>query len=173
MNIPQAKALKLINKMNTPISDITTTGMNNYDSISNISLYIPRVFKNIGAKRIESVFRILRLGKVSAVNFTPKVGKQGHYNSVSIHFDYWYDNVAARNFQERVIEGKEARIVYDDPWFWTVQEFKPLAQKVTTSTELCKGCEYITQLEERIRKLEKEVQTLEDELDSVYNNDRW
>jgi uncharacterized protein (UPF0335 family) len=54
-----------------------------------------------------------------------------------------------------------------------VQEFKPSAQKATASPELCKGCDYIAQLEERIRKLEKEVQTLEDELDSVYNNDRW
>jgi hypothetical protein len=157
--------------MNTAISDITTSPRMNNNSIANISLYIPRVFKNIGAKRIESVFNSLRLGKVRAVNFTPKVGKQGHYNSVSIHFDYWHDNVAARNFQERVIEGKEARIVYDDPWFWNVQEFKPVVQKVAEAP--CKGCEYIAQLEERIRKLEKEVQTLEDELVSVYNNDRW
>jgi len=159
--------------MNTPISDITTSPrMNNYDnSIANISLYIPRVFKNIGGKRIEGIFNSLRIGKVRAVNFTPKVGKHGHYNSVSIHFDYWYDNVAARNFQQRVIEGKEARIVYDDPWFWTVQEFKPVAQKASASQ--CQGCKYTIQLEERIRKLEKEIQTLEDELDSVYNNDRW
>jgi len=158
--------------MNTPISDITTSPrMNDYNGIANISLYIPRVFKNISGKRIEGIFHSLRIGKVRAVNFTPKVGKHGHYNSVSVHFDYWYDNVAARNFQERVIAGKEARIVYDDPWFWIVQEFKPVAQKAATAP--CQGCEYIAQLEERIRKLEKEVQTLEDELVSVYNNDRW
>ena len=161
--------------MNTPISDITSSPrMNDYDSITNISLYIPRVFKNISGKRIKAIFHSLRIGKVRVVNFTPKVGKHGHYNSVSIHFDYWYDNVAARNFQERVIAGNEARIVYDDPWFWIVQEFKPVApaaQKAPTAQ--CKGCEYIAQLEERIRNLEKEVQTLEDELVSVYNNDRW
>jgi len=155
--------------MNTPISDITTSHrMNNYDnSIANISLYIPRVFKNIGGKRIENVFHNLRIGKVRAVNFTPKVGKQGHYNSVSIHFDYWYDNVAAHNFQERVIAGNEARIVYDDPWFWIVQEFKP---KPAAPTKVCQGCEYIAILEQRNRDLEERVYELEEELARVYDN---
>jgi hypothetical protein len=168
LNIHQAKALKLINKMNSPISDITTSPrMSDYSSIANISLYIPRVFKNIGGKRIEDIFHSLRIGKVRAVNFRPKVGKHGHYNSVSIHFDYWYDNVAARNFQQRVIEGKEAIIVYDDPWFWTVLEFKPVAQNASPSYQ---GCKNTVQLEDRIRKLEKEVQTLEDELVLAYNS---
>jgi hypothetical protein len=161
--------------MNTPISDITTSPrMNNDNNIANISLYIPRVFKNISGKRIEGIFQSLRIGKVRAVNFTPKVGKHGHYNSVSVHFDYWYDNVAARNFQQRVTEGKEARIVYDDPWFWIVQEFKPVAptaQKVAATP--CKGCEYIAQLEQHNLELQGMIYTLEDELASVYyNNDR-
>ena len=159
--------------MNTPIS---SSRMDN--SIANISLYIPRVFKNIGAKRIESVFHNLRIGKVSAVNFTPKVGKHGHYNSVSIHFEYWYDNVAARNFQEKVIFNNGARIIYDDPWFWIVQEFRPsapTAQKLVApmAQRPCQGCEYIVALEKQNRSLEEKIHSLETELDSIYNNDRW
>jgi hypothetical protein len=162
--------------MNTPISDITTSPRMNNNSIANISLYIPRVFKNITGKRISAIFHSLRIGQVRSVNFIPKVGKQGHYNSVSIHFDYWYDNVAARNFQEKVITNKEARVVYDDPWFWIVQEFKPepasaTAQKVATAP--CKGCEYIAQLEQHNLELQGKIYALEDELASVYyNNER-
>lgn len=160
--------------MNTPISDITASPrMNDYNNIPNISLYIPRVFKNIGGKRIEAIFHSLRIGKVRSVNFTPKVGKHGHYNSVSIHFDYWYDNVAALNFQERVIQGKEARIVYDDPWFWIVQEFKPVAPSAAQKASIMAPCKRCAQLEQQIRELQGQIYDLEDELVSATHNGRW
>ena len=52
------------------------------------------------------------------------MGKDGHaFNAAYIHFEFWYDNSVARNFQERVLNpDKEARIVYEDPWYWIVLE---------------------------------------------------
>jgi len=85
-----------------------------------MSLYIPHVFMNIGEDRIEKVFEKLRLGKIKHVDFVLKPnGKSSAY----VHLDHWYDNVASVNFQERVRNpDKEARIVYDEPWYWVVLE---------------------------------------------------
>jgi hypothetical protein len=92
---------------------------------ANVSLYIPHVFANISKKRIAETFEHLRIGSVKRIDFINKKGSSDEYNTVYIHFNYWYDNIAARNFQERVLNpNMEARIVYDEPWFWIVLENK-------------------------------------------------
>jgi hypothetical protein len=75
---------------------------------------------NIGEDRIQKVFEKLRLGKIKHVDFVLKPnGKSSAY----VHLEQWYDNVASVNFQERVRNPeKEARIVYDEPWYWVVLE---------------------------------------------------
>ena len=93
--------------------------------IANISLYIPHVFANISKKTVAETFEDLRIGNVKRVDFVYKRGSNGEFNAVYIHFNRWYDNVAARNFQERVINpSMEARIIYDEPWYWIVLENK-------------------------------------------------
>lgn len=95
------------------------------DQFSNLSLYIPHVFPNYEREDVISVFEE-NIGKVKNVDFVLKSSQDGkHYNSAYIHFDYWYDTVSARNFQARVLDPKtEARIVYDEPWYWIVLENK-------------------------------------------------
>ena len=95
-------------------------------AMNNVSLYIPHVFANISKEEVINIFESLRIGKVSNIDFVNKISDQSQqYNAVYIHFEYWHDNVAARNFQERVLNpDKEARIVYDDPWYWIVLENK-------------------------------------------------
>ncbi len=75
---------------------------------------------------------------VRNVDLIPKKDSNGKsYNAAYIHFYEWCDNIAARNFQERVLDkNKEARIVYDEPWHWIVLEnktrkFKPGDRKQT------------------------------------------
>ena len=93
--------------------------------IANISLYIPHVFVNISKKTVAETFEDLRIGSVKRVDFVCKRGSNGDFNAVYIHFNHWYDNIAAHNFQERVINpNMEARIVYDEPWYWIVLENK-------------------------------------------------
>ena len=93
---------------------------------ANMSLYIPRVFSNISKERIADVFECLRLGKVNRIDFVAKMDRNNDlYNAVYVHFEYWYSNDAARNFQERLMNPeKETRVVYDDPWYWIVLENK-------------------------------------------------
>ena len=95
-------------------------------AMNNVSLYIPHVFANISKDEVINIFESLRIGKVSNIDFVIKMGDHSQqYNSAYIHFEYWHDNTAARNFQERVLNpAKEARIVYDDPWYWIVLENK-------------------------------------------------
>lgn len=107
-------------------------------AMQNISLYIPHVFPNISSTKIFDVFEDQRIGMVRNVDLIPKKDSNGKsYNAAYIHFYEWCDNIAARNFQERVLDkSKEARIVYDEPWHWIVLEnktrkFKPGDRKQT------------------------------------------
>ena len=94
-------------------------------SFNNVSLYIPHVFSNISKKTVVDTFENLKIGAVKRVDLVYKKNAGGDYNAAYIHFNYWYDNIAARNFQERVLDTtREARIVYDEPWYWIVLENK-------------------------------------------------
>jgi len=99
-------------------------------TFTNISLYIPHIFANYTKEDVTTVFENL-LGKVKNIDFVLKLGKDfKEYNAAYVHFEYWYDTIAARNFQTRVLDPNlEARLVYDEPWFWIVLENK--AQKYT------------------------------------------
>jgi len=91
-------------------------------TINNISLYIPHIFVNYSASRISDIFESQNIGKVKNVDLIEKMGKDNKpYNAAYIHFDRWYNNASSRSFQERVLDtDREARIMYDDPWFWIV-----------------------------------------------------
>lgn len=91
-----------------------------------LSLYIPHVFENISEKKIMKVFEDQCLGKVKNVDLIEKMDKNGKiYKTAFVHFDYWYDSIITRNFQERIKNpNKEARVVYHDPWFWVCFENK-------------------------------------------------
>jgi len=75
------------------------------------------------------VFETLNIGKTKQIDLVAKMGKNGvAYNSAYVHFEEWYDTIAARNFQSKVTDTtKEAKLVYEDPWYWVVLENK--AQK--------------------------------------------
>lgn len=95
-------------------------------SIKNISLFIPHVYANYTREKVMEVFDAMLIGKVKNVDFVQKMGSDGKpYNAAYIHFHEWYDNIAAHNFQSRVLNpDKEARVMYDDPWYWIVLENK-------------------------------------------------
>ena len=91
-----------------------------------MSLYIPHVFGNVTKEFMIKTIEFQDLGKVSHIDFVEKMGKNGRtHNSAFVHFDYWNNNITTNHFQERVKDvNKEARIVYNDPWFWVCFENK-------------------------------------------------
>jgi hypothetical protein len=93
-------------------------------SIEIESLYIAHVFPNIHKKKIAQLFEKLFLARIKGIDLVTKIGKDGKpYNSAYIHIDYWFDTSAAKHFQEKIrSDAKEALLVYDEPWYWIVNE---------------------------------------------------
>ena len=89
-----------------------------------LSIYIPRVFQNITKERIATILKSLDLGEVRQVDLVPRINHAGEpYNMAFIHMRLWYDSHASTNFQEKVLDPeREARVVYDDPWYWIILE---------------------------------------------------
>ena len=85
------------------------------------SLCIPRVFANISESRIRHVFNELALGQIYRVDMIERRADNGDvYKRVFIHFDKWFNNIEAQTTRQRLISGKDIKIVYDNPWFWKV-----------------------------------------------------
>jgi len=91
----------------------------NSDPALGISLCIPRVFNNIGWRRIKQIFIDLRWGFVERVDVIP----MGSYKRAFVHFapGRWNegdrDAAAALN---ALRAGDEVKIVYDEPWYWKI-----------------------------------------------------
>jgi hypothetical protein len=93
------------------------------------SLCIPRVFSNISREKIFKVFQQIQFGVIDHIDMIPirndnrnagSGGGGGSYQRVFIHFKSW--NPEANMWRERLLAGKEIKIVYHDiePYFWKV-----------------------------------------------------
>lgn len=92
-----------------------------------LSLMIPRVFPQwIDEEKIIDIFHKQQLGRVYKVSIIrlPDSKKRSYpIYQAYVYFNAWYDNEIAYNFQQRIFGVKaQARVVYDDPWFWVVFE---------------------------------------------------
>jgi hypothetical protein len=101
---------------------------------SNIpSLCIPRVFANIGEVRIRRTFGDLDLGDIERVDIVSKTTDKGEkYNRVFVHFRRWSNSANANAARERLLNGKEIKIIYDEPWFWKISAYRETARRPDT-----------------------------------------
>ena len=89
------------------------------------SLCIPRVYVNIDENRIRRIFNDLNLGVIDRIDIVRKTTDKGEQcNRVFIHFDRWYSGRNADAARERLINGQDIKVIYDDPWFWKVSAYK-------------------------------------------------
>jgi hypothetical protein len=89
------------------------------------SLCIPRVFVNIDEKRIRRIFDELNMGEIQRIDVVSKTTEKGEkFNRVFIHFKQWFSNENSDTARERLLNGKEIKIIYDDPWFWKVSAYR-------------------------------------------------
>jgi hypothetical protein len=89
------------------------------------SLCIPRVFTNWTENRIRRVFDDLGMGEIQRIDVVSKTTEKGEkFNRVFVHFKRWFANQNADMARERLLNGKEIKIVYDDPWFWKVSAYR-------------------------------------------------
>ena len=89
-------------------------------------LCIPRVYSNISESRIRRIFDDLNMGVLERVDIVPKFTNKYNekFNRVFIHYRMWNDSENARIARERLLNGKEIKIIYDDPWFWKISAYK-------------------------------------------------
>ncbi len=116
--------------MNIQAFKTQTYNMSTNNTIINVNiLCIPGVFANIGEDRIKRAFADLDIGEVTRVDIvTPKIdsaaeSKNKKFNRVFVHI-IWNDSRQAVNAQEKLSQGKEIKIVYDQPWFWKISAYK-------------------------------------------------
>ena len=89
------------------------------------SLCIPRVYPNISEGRIRKIFDELDMGVIERIDIVSKTTEKGErFNRVFIHMARWFQNGNASVARERLLGGKDIKIVYDDPWFWKVSALK-------------------------------------------------
>ena len=94
-----------------------------------LSLLIPRVFPQWTDEQvIIDIFHQQRIGRVYKVNVirVPDSKKRSYpIYQAFVYFTAWYDTEIAYNFQQRIYGPKQqARVVYDDPWYWVAFENK-------------------------------------------------
>jgi hypothetical protein len=83
------------------------------------SLCIPRVFANITKERVAFVIRDVGLGEIDHIDMVQRTAENGDkFQRVFIHFVKWGVTASAQRARERIMGGKEIKIIYDDPWFW-------------------------------------------------------
>jgi hypothetical protein len=92
---------------------------------------IPRVFPNIDEKRVRRIFDELNMGQIERVDVVSKTTEKGEkFNRVFVHFRRWFSNANADTARERLLNGKEIKIIYDEPWFWKVSAYREPEAKV-------------------------------------------
>ena len=84
------------------------------------SIVIPRVFKNIGEKRIRAIIYKLNFGFLQRVDIVPKRGKD--FNVVFLHFSAWNTNPTANAIRSRLDNGEQVKVVYEEPWYWLIKK---------------------------------------------------
>ena len=100
-----------------------------------MTLCIPRVFSNIGEKRIRSVFYALKLGHIGRIDIVSKISERGEkFNRVFIHFERWFDTENAISALKLLNDGKDIKVIYDDPWFWKVSAYHKPARRAVVAT---------------------------------------
>ena len=60
--------------------------------------------------------------KHNASKHSANKGEQ--FNRVFVHFRCWNDTENANIARERLLNGKEIKIIYDDPWFWKISAYR-------------------------------------------------
>ena len=87
------------------------------------SICIPRTFPTIRGEQTKravfKTFRDLRIGFIDRIDTVHKTDKNGErFCTVYIHLKWNMDNKLARDTRQKLVDGQEIKVVYDEPWFW-------------------------------------------------------
>lgn len=98
-------------------------------------LCIPRVHRNINETRIRNIFDELNMGTIERIDIVSKKNdKENKFNRVFIHYHEWNDSENAVIARERLLEGNDIKIIYDEPWFWKISAYREVERKPNKKT---------------------------------------
>lgn len=86
------------------------------------SIYIPHVNKIFDSQYIADIFAKNGIAQINRVAIEPYKSKGYDYNRVYVGIQFWHDTETAYNFIQRIKNPtKEAKIIYGDDNWWTVE----------------------------------------------------
>jgi hypothetical protein len=92
-------------------------------NITSPSICIPRTFTTIRGEQTKravfNTFRDLRIGYIDRIDTVHKTDQRGdRYCTVYIHLRWNMANSLARETRQKLLDGQDIKVVYDEPWFW-------------------------------------------------------
>lgn len=91
--------------------------------ITHPSICIPRTFTTIRGEQTKravfNTFRDLRIGHIDRIDVVHKTDSRGErYCTVYVHLKWNVTNTLARETRQKLLDGNDIKVVYDEPWFW-------------------------------------------------------
>ena len=91
--------------------------------VSHPSICIPRTFTTIRGEQTKravfNTFRDLRVGHIERIDTVHRTDQKGErYCTVYIHLKWNMSNALARETRQKLLDGNDIKVVYDEPWFW-------------------------------------------------------
>jgi hypothetical protein len=91
--------------------------------ITHPSICIPRTFPTIRGEQTKravfNTFKDLRIGYIDRIDTVHKTDKNGErFCTVYVHLKWSVDSQLARDTRQKLLDGKDVKVVYDEPWFW-------------------------------------------------------
>lgn len=85
------------------------------------SFFMPHVYMNISEEFIAKTFDSLDICIIERIEKRPQVGSDGHeYYSCFVFVHEWYNSTTSFNFYDKLVNNKNTRLVYADPWYWNI-----------------------------------------------------
>jgi len=85
------------------------------------TICIPRILSNITKDYIYDTINHLNLGTIRNIDI---IRSKDFSNKAFIHFSKWNNGGNADIVKERLLIGKDIKIVHNDPWFWKIVVFR-------------------------------------------------
>ena len=91
--------------------------------ITHPSICIPRTFTSIRGKPVKAAvfntLRELKIGHIERIDVVQKTDSRGErYCTIYVHVQWNVRNELARDTRQKLLDGNDVKIVYDEPWFW-------------------------------------------------------
>jgi hypothetical protein len=89
------------------------------------TLCIPRTDVNISEPFVRNLFNKINIGSIGRIDLIRKQNERGlQYMRIFVHINKWYNTENSFIAKERLLNGKDIKIIYNDPWFWKISVYK-------------------------------------------------